>query len=326
MSWRHCSSVVSTPTTFPIRRPPSRHSTRCRSSSAWSCAHQHHRPRRCGASRRARGGEGGHVRHLGGAAPTVRGGASRAAGRCRTCACCTCSPTRWTSTWDCLTSPERVVRSAPSGAGRTRVQHSGPVPGGIAATARAWAGGAGDLARVARRRSTAGQRGTPGRHRPTGAGANVHRHRGACRRRPPGSGDRQQHPRVGDPAARREPPMVDDVVWLPTNARGCAVRRDLGVDAGDIVWVDSAGSTIGTIERRRMTRAGPGRAVHLRQRSLVADPSQGRRSLRHPRRSHALQHLARATRRGAHAATHRSRIGSAPKGCCSPSPTASSWH
>jgi NADH-quinone oxidoreductase subunit G len=36
--------------------------------------------------------------------------------------------------------------------------------------------------------------------------------------------------------------MADDVVWLPTNARGCAVRRDLAARAGDVVWVDSAGS------------------------------------------------------------------------------------
>jgi NADH-quinone oxidoreductase subunit G len=33
--------------------------------------------------------------------------------------------------------------------------------------------------------------------------------------------------------------MVDDVVWVPTNARGCSVRRDLGVGAGDVVWVEA---------------------------------------------------------------------------------------
>ncbi|HJY26106.1 MAG TPA: molybdopterin dinucleotide binding domain-containing protein, partial [Actinomycetes bacterium] len=33
--------------------------------------------------------------------------------------------------------------------------------------------------------------------------------------------------------------MVDDAVWLPANARGCAVHRDLGVAAGDMVWIDA---------------------------------------------------------------------------------------
>ncbi len=33
--------------------------------------------------------------------------------------------------------------------------------------------------------------------------------------------------------------MVDDAVWLPANARGCSVHRDLGVAAGDMVWIDA---------------------------------------------------------------------------------------
>jgi NADH-quinone oxidoreductase subunit G len=34
--------------------------------------------------------------------------------------------------------------------------------------------------------------------------------------------------------------LPDRVVWLPTNARGCAVRATLGAQAGDIVTLTSA--------------------------------------------------------------------------------------
>ena len=34
--------------------------------------------------------------------------------------------------------------------------------------------------------------------------------------------------------------MPDHVVWLPTNARGCAVRATLGVTAGAVVRLVSA--------------------------------------------------------------------------------------
>jgi NADH-quinone oxidoreductase subunit G len=36
--------------------------------------------------------------------------------------------------------------------------------------------------------------------------------------------------------------VPDRVVWLPTNARGCAVRRELGAVAGDIVRLGSVTS------------------------------------------------------------------------------------
>jgi NADH-quinone oxidoreductase subunit G len=36
--------------------------------------------------------------------------------------------------------------------------------------------------------------------------------------------------------------LPDDVVWLPTNARGCAVRSSLGAVAGDAVTIRPAGA------------------------------------------------------------------------------------
>jgi len=36
--------------------------------------------------------------------------------------------------------------------------------------------------------------------------------------------------------------MPDGVVWLPTNARGCAVRATLGAVAGDIVTIAPGGA------------------------------------------------------------------------------------
>ena len=39
-------------------------------------------------------------------------------------------------------------------------------------------------------------------------------------------------------------PMPDDVVWLPTNAPGSAVRATLGADAGDLVRVSAAAITV----------------------------------------------------------------------------------
>ena len=35
--------------------------------------------------------------------------------------------------------------------------------------------------------------------------------------------------------------VVDGVVWLPTNARGCAVRSSLGVTAGAVVTISRGG-------------------------------------------------------------------------------------
>jgi NADH-quinone oxidoreductase subunit G len=37
--------------------------------------------------------------------------------------------------------------------------------------------------------------------------------------------------------------LPDRVVWLPTNARGCAVRASLGVSAGDVVTVSAGGAS-----------------------------------------------------------------------------------
>jgi NADH-quinone oxidoreductase subunit G len=36
--------------------------------------------------------------------------------------------------------------------------------------------------------------------------------------------------------------VPDRVVWLPTNARGCAVRATLGAVAGDVVSLSSGGA------------------------------------------------------------------------------------
>ena len=36
--------------------------------------------------------------------------------------------------------------------------------------------------------------------------------------------------------------MVDGVLWLPTNSAGCAVRSNLGVDAGARVSVSKGGA------------------------------------------------------------------------------------
>jgi NADH-quinone oxidoreductase subunit G len=36
--------------------------------------------------------------------------------------------------------------------------------------------------------------------------------------------------------------MVDDVVWLPTNSEGSAVRATLGVDAGTAVSLSKGGA------------------------------------------------------------------------------------
>jgi NADH-quinone oxidoreductase subunit G len=36
--------------------------------------------------------------------------------------------------------------------------------------------------------------------------------------------------------------LPDRVVWLPTNARGCAVRATLGAKSGDIVTLARAGA------------------------------------------------------------------------------------
>jgi NADH-quinone oxidoreductase subunit G len=38
------------------------------------------------------------------------------------------------------------------------------------------------------------------------------------------------------------PDLPDRVVWLPANSVGCAVHRDLGVDAGAIVKLSSGGA------------------------------------------------------------------------------------
>jgi len=38
-------------------------------------------------------------------------------------------------------------------------------------------------------------------------------------------------------------PMVDHVVWLPTNSAGSRVRATLGVDAGDVVTVTKGGAS-----------------------------------------------------------------------------------
>jgi NADH-quinone oxidoreductase subunit G len=38
--------------------------------------------------------------------------------------------------------------------------------------------------------------------------------------------------------------LPDDVVWLPTNARGCAVRSSLGAVAGDVVSIRPAGANV----------------------------------------------------------------------------------
>jgi NADH-quinone oxidoreductase subunit G len=37
--------------------------------------------------------------------------------------------------------------------------------------------------------------------------------------------------------------MPDRVVWLPANAAGCAVRRDLAAGHGSQVTIQTAGST-----------------------------------------------------------------------------------
>ena len=47
--------------------------------------------------------------------------------------------------------------------------------------------------------------------------------------------------RVALPVAVTEG-MLDGVVWLPTNAKECAVRTGLGADAGHVVTVTKGGS------------------------------------------------------------------------------------
>jgi NADH-quinone oxidoreductase subunit G len=43
------------------------------------------------------------------------------------------------------------------------------------------------------------------------------------------------------------PDMPDRVVWLPTNSAGCALHRDLGVEAGSVVKISTgAGATGGS--------------------------------------------------------------------------------
>jgi len=42
--------------------------------------------------------------------------------------------------------------------------------------------------------------------------------------------------------------MVEEVVWLPTNSVGCAVRKDLLVGAGQTVEVAPASSAVATRE------------------------------------------------------------------------------
>jgi NADH-quinone oxidoreductase subunit G len=37
--------------------------------------------------------------------------------------------------------------------------------------------------------------------------------------------------------------LPDRVVWLPTNARGCALRASLGVTAGNVVTVSAGGAS-----------------------------------------------------------------------------------
>ena len=36
--------------------------------------------------------------------------------------------------------------------------------------------------------------------------------------------------------------MADNVIWLPTNSPGSAVRSTLGVDAGTAVWLTKGGA------------------------------------------------------------------------------------
>ncbi len=100
-------------------------------------------------------------------------------------------------------------------------------------------GPAGHLARTDRRRSHAGRRRAPGRHGQAGPrrAQRGHRGRGRCRR---GRLGQRRHRTRRARAARGHRRAPDRVVWLPTNARECAVRATLGADSGALVTLTSA--------------------------------------------------------------------------------------
>ena len=160
---------------------------------------------------------------------------------CRTYGSCTCSPTRWTFTSGFPTSLGLAVRSAHSGPGRMRGRSSGPFPGdyGDHSSADRWCWRRGMSCST-----PAGCRTT----RSTSRG----RHGGRLRACP--SPPRRvlaatdgRWSRSAAPAGRSPCRCVVTHPWSttpcgcrPTRA-GCAVHRDLGVAAGDMVWIDAEG-------------------------------------------------------------------------------------
>ena len=96
--------------------------------------------------------------------------------------------------------------------------------------------------------------------------------------------------------------VVDGVVWLPTNARGCAVRSSLGVTAGAVV-TDLAGRAVMRMLAAADTRVR--RRPRLRRAAGLDRADQGPRRVRLPGRHDAVLDRVRAQGRRPHAEPHR---------------------
>ena len=223
-----------------------------------------HRARRRRAARSRRRREGRHVPRLGGPRAAVRRRCCAAPTPCPTCACCTCSPTRWASPSglpDVAAGPRaRSPSSAPGTAPACRLAAThgrrapAPRPAPGEAVLATWHA-------AARRRPAAGRRAyLAGTAKPAGRPA-VRRHR----RRGSASPTATRVTRVAPTAARsrcrsRVTDMPDGVVWVPTQlGRQRRVRRDLRRRRRRRSSGSRAGSHRGRPERRMTRRTSLGR-------------------------------------------------------------------
>ena len=183
-------------------------------------------------------GEGRHVRRLGGPQPAVRRGAARHQRDARRAGAARAGRRRWAPTSGCPTSPPHAPRSPSSGSGTATGAAFAPVVGAAHRGSRpparpCWPPG--------RSCSTPAGCRTASRSSPAPPATAVARLSaataealgvadGGCR-------DRVHRPRRRHGCRCVVTEMPDGVVWLPTNAAGLPVRRELAAAPGSVVRI-----------------------------------------------------------------------------------------